>query len=252
VVHSVTPPRLALFGVGDSLFVLSAASFTLGMSATAMIHGTELALVDVAGDEVTAYFARGMVFGAVGGVLGPVLLILATAVGFGWRAAFLACAPLLAVYGWWLTRLPLPGRRGPNRVCSVRCGRSCATRACGTAECSRCCSDRYSSRSPHRLLGACAGRANGACHRDSDRVGGRLGAGGGLLEPKRDAAGRALPLAAGALADQYGIGAGFAFYAAVAAVLVLTVSVGERYFRSRRCAPGRSGPASGGAGYLRR
>ncbi len=63
-----------------------------------------------------------------------------------------------------------------------------------------------------------------------------------------------LPIAAGALADAYGIAAGFGFYAAVAAVLVLTVAAGDRLSlsRSRRCAPGRSGPASGGAGYLRR
>ncbi len=105
---------LLAFGTGQSFAVLAIASFSLGLSATALVHGTELALVDIAGDDVTAYFARGMMFGAVGGVLGPVLLILAAATGFGWRAAFLACAPAMAAYGMWLSRLPLPPPSHPE------------------------------------------------------------------------------------------------------------------------------------------
>jgi len=65
---------LIAFGTAQSMPVLAIASFALGMSATALVHGTELALVDLAGDDVTAYFARGMVFGAAGGVLAAWLL----------------------------------------------------------------------------------------------------------------------------------------------------------------------------------
>ncbi len=125
---------LLAFGTGQSFAVLAIASFALGMSATALVHGTELALVDVAGDEVTAYLARGMVFGAVGGVLGPALLVLAAATGFGWRAAFLACAPAMAAYGVWLSRLPLPPPSHPEPSRPLRALRPIlGTRASGTA-----------------------------------------------------------------------------------------------------------------------
>jgi hypothetical protein len=87
----------------------------MGLSATALISGTELALVDEAGADVTAYFARSMVFGAVGGLCGPALLILATASRFGWRAAFVAVAIPMAAYAIWLTRLPFPAPARPEK-----------------------------------------------------------------------------------------------------------------------------------------
>jgi hypothetical protein len=43
-----------------------------------------------------------------------------------------------------------------------------------------------------------------------------------------------LPILAGTLADTFGLGAGFGFYAAIAAVLVITVGAGDRYFSSSR------------------
>jgi hypothetical protein len=43
-----------------------------------------------------------------------------------------------------------------------------------------------------------------------------------------------LPILAGALADAHGLAAGFGFYAALAAVLVVTVAAGDRYFSSSR------------------
>jgi hypothetical protein len=43
-----------------------------------------------------------------------------------------------------------------------------------------------------------------------------------------------LPILAGSLADAYGLAAGFGFYAAIAAVLLLTVVAGDRYFSSSR------------------
>ena len=79
---------LLAFALGHSFAVLACASFAIGFCATALINGTELALVDVAGADVTAYLARGVLFGTVGGLLGPALLIGASAVGIGWRGAF--------------------------------------------------------------------------------------------------------------------------------------------------------------------
>ena len=95
-----------------------------------MISGTELALVDVAGTAVTAYLARAVLFGAAGGLLGPVVLIGTTAIGFGWRGAFLVCSFVMVVYGVWLACsrspvhniAPVPIEPGGTRgtVC-VRC-----------------------------------------------------------------------------------------------------------------------------------
>ena len=102
---------LCAFAVGSSFGVLAGASFAMGFCATAVISGTELALVDVAGDAVTAYFARGVLFGTAGGLLGPTVLIAATATGSGWRGAFLVCAVMMAAYGTWLACLPLPRPR---------------------------------------------------------------------------------------------------------------------------------------------
>ena len=99
---------LLAFGVGRSFAVLACASFAIGFCATALINGSELALVDLAGADVTAYLARGVLFGTAGGLLGPALLIGATASGFGWRGAFVVCALMMAAYGAWLACLPLP------------------------------------------------------------------------------------------------------------------------------------------------
>ncbi len=300
---------LMVFGLGHALVALAVASFAVGMSATAMIHGTELALVDVAGEDVTAYFARGMVFGAAGGVAGPALLIITTATGFGWRAAFLACAPLVAAYGWWLTRLPLPAPSGPERQVlralgpivrdrrvwylgalalllgplqqpftayliayleRVRHAPTVVATAIPVAwvvgsVCAAAVSSRRGTRPARRamllnavlLVTAAAGAAlvptvvcaafvflNGwALTRFMLALKTRVAS----LHPDRfgttqaavttlEFSGFALPLLAGVLADAFGVAAGFGFYAAVAAVLVLTVVAGERrtYFSSSR------------------
>jgi MFS family permease len=105
---------LFTFGAAPGFAVLVVASFFTGMSAHALISGTELALIDEAGDAVTAYFARSMVFGAAGAALGPALLILATASGFGWRAAFVACAIPMLAYAVWLLTLAFPAPARPE------------------------------------------------------------------------------------------------------------------------------------------
>ena len=91
--------------------MLVVASFVLGCAATALCDATELALVDVAGDDAPAAVSRSHFFGAVGDLLGPVALILATATGIGWRGAFLVCAVLVLVYAIWIATLPIPPRR---------------------------------------------------------------------------------------------------------------------------------------------
>src|ERR1700712_4253534 len=60
---------LCAFAAGPNFGVLACASFAIGFFATAVISGTELALVDAAGSAVTAYLARAVLFGTAGGLL---------------------------------------------------------------------------------------------------------------------------------------------------------------------------------------
>jgi MFS family permease len=99
---------LLAFGAGQSFAALACASFTTGFFAHTLVNGTELALIDVAGERVSAYLARGMLFGTAGGILAPALLVATSAGGLGWRGAFVVVAALLAAYGVALALLPLP------------------------------------------------------------------------------------------------------------------------------------------------
>ncbi len=99
---------LATFGIASSFPVLVTASFALGMASTAMVDAAGVALVDVAGDEVSAQISRSSLAGAVGDLLGPALLVTVAASGASWRVAFLAGAVMTASYGCWLAASPLP------------------------------------------------------------------------------------------------------------------------------------------------
>lgn len=99
---------LATFGIASSFPVLVTASFALGMASTAMVDAAEVALVDVAGAEVSAQISRSSLAGAVGDLLGPALLVTVAASGASWRVAFLAGAVITASYGCWLAASPLP------------------------------------------------------------------------------------------------------------------------------------------------
>jgi MFS family permease len=99
---------LFAFAAGHTFAALAVASFTTGFFAHTLINGTELAMIDIAGDKVSAYLARGMLFGTAGGLLGPAFLIATTAAGWGWRGAFAAAGALLVAYAAVLAALPLP------------------------------------------------------------------------------------------------------------------------------------------------
>jgi len=102
---------LAVYGLATSFPMLVVASFAHGCAATALCDATELALVDVSGDDAPAAVSRSHLFGAVGDLLGPVFLIVATATGIGWRGAFLVCAVLVLAYAIWIATLPIPAPR---------------------------------------------------------------------------------------------------------------------------------------------
>jgi hypothetical protein len=70
-------------------------------ASSAMCDATDVALVDVAGDEIPAVVSRQFIFGAVGDLCGPLLLIVVSLSGLSWRVAFAV---------------------GAARCCSTACG----------------------------------------------------------------------------------------------------------------------------------
>ncbi len=99
---------LGLFAVGDGFLVLGVAALLLGASSTALVDAVEVALVDVAGDDLAPYLARTNLFGIGGELAGPALLAVVVAVGWSWRVAFAVAAVGMVFYAVWLARLPFP------------------------------------------------------------------------------------------------------------------------------------------------
>ena len=100
---------MACWGLGDRFWILAAGSFLLGVSSDALLSACEVALVDLAGDEdLVAVLAPGTVAAGVGDLLGPLLLALTAAVGWGYRAPFLVGAVILLAYAVVLALQPLP------------------------------------------------------------------------------------------------------------------------------------------------
>lgn len=99
---------LLAFALGHSFVVLVAASFGLGVAATAMVHACEVALIDLAGERLEQAIGSASLFGAAGDLLGPLALVVTAALGWSWRTPFVVGAALCAAYGVWLATLPLP------------------------------------------------------------------------------------------------------------------------------------------------
>ena len=99
---------LAMFAFGGSFAVLAAGAFLMGMASTAMVDGAEVALVDLAGDDLRRFLARSNLLATVGDLLGPALLAGAVVLGLSWRAAFGVGAVLMTLYALALSGAPLP------------------------------------------------------------------------------------------------------------------------------------------------
>jgi predicted MFS family arabinose efflux permease len=99
---------LGLYATAHSYPLLLLASFLVGAAATAMIDGAEIALVDLVGDDLPPALAISNFLGAIGDVLGPLAVVVAAALGFGWRAPFALGAIAMAAYAVWLATLPIP------------------------------------------------------------------------------------------------------------------------------------------------
>lgn len=102
---------LLAFATSSSFPILAAAAFVMGAASDALVHGCEVALVDLAGDSLAPALARVNLLGLIGDVLGPLLLSAVAAAGLGWRPAFMIGAALMLAYGGWLASQPLPPPR---------------------------------------------------------------------------------------------------------------------------------------------
>jgi MFS family permease len=65
---------LACWGLGQEWWVLAVGSLLLGVSADAMLAACEVALVDLAGDDLVRVLAPGNLGAEVGDLIGPLLL----------------------------------------------------------------------------------------------------------------------------------------------------------------------------------
>jgi FSR family fosmidomycin resistance protein-like MFS transporter len=101
---------LLTFATGRSFAVLAIASLVWGAASDAFVHATQLALAELAGDELDATLARTNVLGSVGDLIGPLTLAVASATGVGWRPIFAVGGVLMLGYAGALAaqRLPPP------------------------------------------------------------------------------------------------------------------------------------------------
>lgn len=99
------------FAISDQFAVLVMAGLLWGAASDAFIGGCEVALVEFAGDDLTAALARVNTYGAVGDLLGPLTLAGAALVGLSWRVPFAVGGALMLAYGGWLATQPLPRPR---------------------------------------------------------------------------------------------------------------------------------------------
>lgn len=99
------------FAGGRSFIELAVASLLWGAACDAFIHAVQLALSELAGDELDATVARTNLLGSVGDLLGPLTLAVAAGVGLGWRPVFAFGGVLMLAYAAWLAAQPLPPPR---------------------------------------------------------------------------------------------------------------------------------------------
>jgi FSR family fosmidomycin resistance protein-like MFS transporter len=99
---------LCLFAAAGDFWVLFAAVCLMGTAGDLLVGAAEVSLVEIAGDNVEPALARANLLGALGDLVGPLLLACALWSGLGWRAAFWAAGAAMIAYGLTLATRPLP------------------------------------------------------------------------------------------------------------------------------------------------
>ncbi len=173
---------VAVFATTDSYRMLVAASLVIGVAASAMVDASELALVDLSGDDLPRMLGASNFLGSIGDLAGPALIIAAAWLGFGWQAPFLLAAVLMAAYGVWLAMSPLPpprpaDEREPPRRALASIVRDRRVWMLGAHGCTPVSTRRAVPGVPHRAP-ATHGRPvrrGRDCDRDADGVGALAG-----------------------------------------------------------------------------
>ena len=99
---------LACWGLGQDWWVLAVGSLLLGLSSDAMLAACEVALVDLAGDDLVRVLAPGNLGAEVGDLIGPLLLAGSAALGWSWRVPFIVSAIAAFAYAAALATQDLP------------------------------------------------------------------------------------------------------------------------------------------------
>lgn len=99
------------FGLGDSIWMLLAAAFAWGAASDAYVHVAQIALAELAGDDLPRILARVNAWAAVGDLLAPLTLIVAAGLGLSWRGLFIGGGLLVLAHAAWLGshKFPPPG-----------------------------------------------------------------------------------------------------------------------------------------------
>ena len=111
------------FGCSHTLTGLLVASFVWGAASDAFIHGCEVALVDLAEDQLPKALARMHGWAAVGDLLGPLTVAAAAMLGLSWRAGFIGLGLLMFGYAAWVASQrfppPKPPQYAPNPLAGI-------------------------------------------------------------------------------------------------------------------------------------
>jgi len=130
---------LLLFAAAGGYAALVVAIVVMGLAGDALARATEVALVDVAGDDIEAAVARVTFLGTLGDLTGPALLAACLATALGWRGAFALAGLGVIAYGVVLATQPLPPppvrraatRRGPRPEALVELEPQVVLEGCG-------------------------------------------------------------------------------------------------------------------------
>ncbi|HEV2767520.1 MAG TPA: MFS transporter [Acidimicrobiales bacterium] len=100
---------LLVIGAADSYGLFLTGAFMVGAASTAMVDTCEIALADLAGDDyLEDHLTVQNVWGSVGDLLGPAIVVAVAALGLSWRVSYVVGAALVLAYGAWLASLPFP------------------------------------------------------------------------------------------------------------------------------------------------
>lgn len=105
---AVSGACMLTFAFGGSFLPLALAAFVWAAASDAFVHGSQVALADLAGDDLEPTLARMNLLGSIGDVLAPAAVVTVTVTGLGWRPLFAATGGVFLGYGAWLGAQPLP------------------------------------------------------------------------------------------------------------------------------------------------